>query len=157
MKIETWFVGKTAFDYLNEGCAIYAKRLSHYNPFEVVILPDVKNPRHLTTEQICEQEGAAILRRLTPDDCLILLDERGAAMTSPEFSVFLEKRLGQSARRLVFLVGGAYGFSDAVYARANTQISLSRLTFSHQMVRLFLLEQLYRAFSISNNEPYHHA
>jgi 23S rRNA (pseudouridine1915-N3)-methyltransferase len=157
MKIAAWCIGKTAFAYLDEGIALYAKRLQHYAPFEWTVLPDIKNAKHLTTDQIKEQEGALVLAKLLPDDFLLLLDERGKAYTSPAFAAYLEQRLVQSPRRMVFLIGGAYGFSDAVYARANGQLSLSSMTFSHQMVRLFFIEQLYRAFTIIKGEPYHHA
>ncbi len=157
MKIEFWYVGKTAFGYLEEGIALYDKRLRHYTTFEQVLIPDIKNSKNLSFEQIKEQEGAAILQRLQNDDFLVLLDERGKQFTSEGFSELLEKWQVQSLRRVVFVVGGAYGFSEAVYNRQNMQISLSRMTFSHQMVRLFFIEQLYRGFTILRGEPYHHS
>ena len=157
MKIEFWCVGKTAFSYLDEGVALYQKRLQHYTTFDFVVIPDVKNAKSLSEAQIKMQEGALILQKIQTDDFLVLLDERGKTFSSPQFAAYLEKMQNQSPRRLLFLVGGAYGFSEAVYARANAQISLSNMTFSHQMVRLFFIEQLYRAFTILNNEPYHHA
>ena len=155
MKIAAWCVGKTAFGYLDEGIALYEKRLQHYTTFAWEVLPDIKNAKNLTADQIKAEEGALILRKLQTDDFLLLLDERGKAYSSVQFAAHLNKILVQSPRRLVFLIGGAYGFSPAVYARANGQLSLSAMTFSHQMVRLFFVEQLYRAFTILRGEPYH--
>ncbi len=157
MKIDFWAVGKTAFSYLDEGCAIYDKRLRHYTVFEQSIIPDIKNAKNLTQEQIKEQEGELILQKLQKDDFLVLLDERGKQFTSEGFAELLEKWQVQAVRRVVFVVGGAYGFSEAVYNRQNMQISLSKMTFSHQMVRLFFIEQLYRGFTILRGEPYHHS
>ncbi len=157
MKIEFWYVGKTAFDYLETGIALYDKRLRHYTAFEQIVIPDIKNAKNLTTAQIKEQEGIAILQRIQNDDFLVLLDERGKQYTSSDFAELLEKWQVQSLRRVLFVVGGAYGFSDAVYARQNMQLSLSKMTFSHQMVRLFFIEQLYRGFTILRGEPYHHS
>jgi 23S rRNA (pseudouridine1915-N3)-methyltransferase len=157
MKIEFWCVGKTAFGYLDEGIALYQKRLKHYTNFESVIINDVKNAKTLTQEQIKTQEGLFITQKIQNDDFLVLLDERGKTLSSEQFAIYIEKIQIQSPRRMVFLIGGAYGFSPAVYERANAQISLSAMTFSHQMVRLFFVEQLYRAFTILNNELYHHA
>lgn len=157
MKIDLWCVGKTAFTYLDEGVAVYQKRLKYYTNFEYAVIPDVKNAKSLTEAQIKTQEGIFILQKLQNDDFLVLLDERGKTFSSPQFAAYIEKMQVQSPRRLVFLIGGAYGFSAEVYARANAQMSLSAMTFSHQMVRLFFIEQLYRAFTILNNEPYHHA
>jgi 23S rRNA (pseudouridine1915-N3)-methyltransferase len=157
MKIEFWCVGKTAFGYLDEGIALYQKRLKHYTNFESLIINDVKNAKTLTQEQIKTQEGLFITQKIQNDDFLVLLDERGKTFSSEQFATYIEKIQIQSPRRMVFLIGGAYGFSPAIYERANAQISLSAMTFSHQMVRLFFVEQLYRAFTILNNEPYHHA
>ncbi len=155
MKIEFSVVGKTNEAYLKEGSAIFEKRLKHYNPFEVVYIPDVKNGGKLSSEKLKEKEGEAILGRLQSDDLLVLLDEKGKMYTSVEFSFQLEKLLQSGSRRIVFQVGGAFGFSKAVYERANRKIALSPMTFSHQMVRVFFLEQLYRGFSILRNEKYH--
>ncbi len=155
MKIELWFIGKTAFSYLDEGMSLYEKRLSHYLPFQSVVLPDVKNDKNFSTEQLKQKEGEAVLSRLKSDDLLVLLDERGKQFTSVEFSNFLDQKLQHGQKRLVFLVGGAWGFSAEIYQRANEQLSLSKMTFSHQMVRLFFLEQLYRAMTILRGEPYH--
>ena len=154
MKIEFWVIGKTDFDYLKEGIALYEKRLKHYVAYEMVVLADVKNPP-LSMEALKTKEGEIILNKLQKDDFLILLDENGKQSTSVEFSQFLEKKQMDGTKRLIFQIGGAYGFSEAVYARANYKMSLSKLTFSHQMVRLFFVEQLYRAFTIIKGEKYH--
>ena len=154
MKIELWVVGKTAFKYLDEGILLYEKRLRHYTPFELVILPDVKNPP-LSTDALKTKEGEVILNKLTKDDVLILLDENGKQQTSIEFSKFIENQQINSTKRLVFQIGGAFGFSEGVYNRANFKLSLSKMTFSHQMIRLFFAEQLYRAFTIIKGEKYH--
>ena len=154
MKIEFWVIGKTDFDYLKEGIALYEKRLKHYVAYEMVVLADVKNPP-LSMEALKTKEGEIILNKLQKDDFLILLDENGKQSTSVEFSQFLEKKQMDGTKRLIFQIGGAYGFSEAVYVRANHKMSLSKLTFSHQMVRLFFVEQLYRAFTIIKGEKYH--
>lgn len=154
MKVEVWAIGKTTEAYLQNGISLYEKRLSHYLPFAWQVLPTPKtknnDPQHLK-----QLEGQAILEKLRSDDYLVLLDERGQQLSSVELAQWLQQRLQAPARRLIFLIGGAYGFSPDLYARAQAQLSLSRLTFSHQMVRLFLLEQLYRAMTILRNEPYH--
>lgn len=154
MKVEAWAIGKTAEPYLETGVGIFEKRLKNYLPFTFTVLPDVKLK---TTDgaKLKQEEGRMLLAKLNPDDYLVLLDERGQAFTSVELSRWLERRLTASHRRLVFLIGGAFGFSPDVYARATEQLALSKLTFSHQMVRLFFLEQLYRAMTILKNEPYH--
>ncbi|MCB0635662.1 MAG: 23S rRNA (pseudouridine(1915)-N(3))-methyltransferase RlmH [Lewinella sp.] len=155
MKVEVWCIGKTAEAYLREGIAVYEKRLQRYLPFALEVLPDVKGAGKLSATQLCEREGEQVLQRLRPEDGLILLDERGKEMGSVALAHWLDKQLQQPYRRLVLLIGGAFGFSPAVYSRAQDQLALSQLTFSHQMVRLFLLEQLYRAMTILRNEPYH--
>ena len=155
MKVIFRMVGRTRESYLQEGIRIFAKRLSHYLPFEQDIIPDLRKTKGLTPDQFKEREGTAILQRLDPADQLILLDEDGKSFTSEEFALWLDRRLQQSARRLVFQVGGPYGFSPEVYQRAQAKMALSSMTFSHQMVRLFFLEQLYRAMTILRNEPYH--
>jgi 23S rRNA (pseudouridine1915-N3)-methyltransferase len=157
LKIELWYVGKTAFPYLEEGMALYEKRLMHYLPFQCQLLHDVKNAKNMGFEQLKQKEGEAVLSRLKSDDLLVLLDERGRQFSSVEFSGFIEQKLQQSQKRLVFLIGGAWGFSSEIYQRANEKLSLSKMTFSHQMVRLFFLEQLYRAMTILRGEPYHNA
>lgn len=157
MIIDLILVGKTTGTWLENGIAEYVGRLKHYVRFGLVVVPELKNARNLREEQIKTAEGELILARIAPGDHVVLLDERGAM---PDGSVGFAERLqgvmNRGVRRLVFVVGGAYGFSEAVYARADRQISLSRLTFSHQMVRLIFVEQLYRAFTILGGEPYHH-
>lgn len=154
MKVEVWAIGKTSEAYLETGCAIFEKRLKNYLPFTWTILPDVR--LKTTDGQLLKREEAKlVLSRLAPDDGLVLLDEQGQAFASVEFAHWLDKRLASPHRRLIFLIGGAFGFAPEIYSRANYQLSLSRLTFSHQMVRVFLLEQLYRAMTILRNEPYH--
>jgi len=155
MKVIFRTVGRTREPYLQEGIGVFAKRLSHYLPFEQDVIPDLRKTKGLTPDQFKEREGEAILQRLDPADHLILLDENGNSFTSEAFALWLDRRLQQSARRLVFQIGGAYGFSPEVYQRAQAKIALSSMTFSHQMVRLFFLEQLYRAMTILRNEPYH--
>jgi 23S rRNA (pseudouridine1915-N3)-methyltransferase len=154
MKIEVWAIGKTSEAYLETGIAVFEKRLANYLPFRWVILPA---PKLKTAEpSLAKQEEAKIVTaKLNPEDYLILLDERGKAFNSVEFARRLEQLLCGSHRRVIFLIGGAFGFHPEIYQRANAQISLSSMTFSHQMVRLFLLEQLYRAMTILRNEPYH--
>jgi 23S rRNA (pseudouridine1915-N3)-methyltransferase len=156
MKIELWAIGKTSEKYLSEGITIFEKRIKNYLPFNLVILPDVKL-RTTDGEALKREEGKMLLSKINPDDHLVLLDERGASFTSVSFAQYLEKRLSGSGRRLIFVIGGAFGFSPEVYTRANDQISLSSMTFSHQMIRLFFLEQLYRGMTILKNEPYHNA
>lgn len=155
MKVECWFIGKTADRYLQEGIDKYAKRLPHYLPFALEILPDIKNSGKLRPEQLKAKEADLVLGRLKPQDGLIILDERGKQFTSNELARWLDEQLQAPYRRLIFLVGGAFGFDDRIYQRANRKLSLSKMTFSHQMVRLFCLEQLYRSMTILRNEPYH--
>jgi len=156
MKIEFWLTGKTTQDFVEEGMAIYVKRLKHYLPFEAVVIPALKKTKGLSIEQIKTKEGEDILKRIGNDDYLILLDDKGKQYASPEFAKYMERLLQQPQRKAIFLVGGAYGFSQKIYDRANTKFSLSKMTFSHQMVRVFFTEQLYRAMTILKNEPYHH-
>lgn len=155
MKVECWFIGKTADRYLREGIDKYAQRLPHYLPFEAVILPDIKNAGKLLPDQLKQKEAELVLSRLKPQDGLYLLDEKGKQLTSEELALWVDQQLQGFHRRLIFLVGGAFGFDDALYQRATGKLSLSKMTFSHQMVRLFWLEQLYRAMTILKNEPYH--
>ena len=149
-------VGKTDVKWVKEGLDLYASRLGHYVPFSVVEIPELKKVSALSQEQIKEKEGELILKQLGSQDILVLLDEHGQEFRSLEFAAFLQKLLARSGKNLVFTIGGAYGFSEAVYARAQEKISLSRMTFSHQMVRTVFAEQLYRAFTILKGEPYHH-
>ena len=148
-------VGKTVNKHFTAGISDYAERISHYMPFNIITIPELKNTKNLTEEQQKAAEGDLILRQLQPSDHVVLLDEHGLELRSMELARWLQQKQ-QSARRLVFVIGGPYGFSPAVYQRANEQLSLSRLTFSHQMVRLVFTEQLYRACTIIKGEPYHH-
>ena len=155
MRVEFKVVGKTQQQYLLEGIAVYEKRLRHYLNFEIKDLPDVKLSGQ--NEQILkEKEGEVILKSLETHDYLILLDERGKQVTSVEFSGMINKLMVAGTKNVVFLVGGAYGFSEAVYKRANATLSLSKMTFPHQLIRLFFVEQLYRAMTILRNESYNH-
>lgn len=156
MNLTLLTVGKTDIGWVREGLDMYVSRLRHYAPFTLTEIPELKKVSALTEAQIKEKEGELILRQLGPADVLILLDERGRHFRSVEFARWLEKQLGQGGRNLVFAIGGAYGFSPAVYGRANGLLSLSPMTFSHQMVRTVFAEQLYRAFTILKGEPYHH-
>ena len=155
MKVQLWAIGKTNERYLEEGIALYAKRLRHYFKFEWRVLPEVKKAGKLPAAQLKAREAETVLKQLEQGDFLILLDERGKQLASEAFAQFLEHKLQLSYRRLIFLIGGAYGFDDSLYEQANSKLSLSKMTFSHQMVRLFMAEQLYRAATILNNEPYH--
>lgn len=149
-------VGKTVDKRLVSLVDEYAERVKHYVPFTMEVIPDLKNTKALSFEQQKEREGELILKALKPDDYVVLLDEGGREFASVDFAAYLEQRQHMVARRMVFVVGGPYGFSADVYALAREKVSLSRMTFSHQMVRLFFVEQLYRAMTILRGEPYHH-
>ena len=149
-------VGKTDNKELNTLIDTYKKRLGHYIKFELEIIPDLKNTKNLSIQEQKQKEGTLILKKRTPADALILLDENGKTFDSVGFSGYLQKHMNSGVKRLVFVIGGPYGFSDEVYKNANGKIALSKMTFSHQMVRLFFVEQLYRGFTILKNEPYHH-
>jgi len=155
MVIRLICIVKTDESWLQEAIGKYDKRLKHYVRFVWQVIPDVKAVK-LTINEQKEKEGTLILKQLGPADMVVLLDERGDEFTSMEFARFLDKKMLASIQQLVFVIGGPYGFSAAVYQRANTRMSLSKLTFSHQMIRLFFTEQLYRAFTILRGEPYHH-
>lgn len=157
MKVELWAIGKTNEQYLKEGMDIYLKRLKHYLSFKMEIIPDLKNSKNLKGSQFKEKEGALVLQKIQPGDYLILLDEKGKGFTSELFAKHLDRLFMGSHKRIVFLIGGAYGFSNAVYQRANSQLRISDMTFSHQMIRLFFLEQLYRGMTILRGEPYHNS
>ena len=156
MNIELLVVGKTDSKEVEALVELYARRVNRYCRVAVTALPDVRNTRSLTQNQQRTAEGEAILRQLAAGDHVVLLDERGDEMRSVEFAYWLQKRMLGGVRRLVLVIGGPYGFSDAVYARADGRLSLSRMTFSHQIVRAIFAEQIYRAFAILNHEPYHH-
>ena len=156
MNITLLTVGKTDVKWVREGLELYASRLVHYVPFQLLELPELKNVSALSQEQIKSKEGAAILKKIKSGDEVLLLDEHGRECRSLEFAEMIRSHMTRSSRDLVFVIGGAYGFSPEVYARADGKISLSRMTFSHQMVRTIFAEQLYRAFTIIKGEPYHH-
>lgn len=156
MKITLLTIGKTEDKYLNEGIDIYLKRLKHYVTFRILELPELKNTKSLSQDQQKNRESELIFKNIQSTDHVVLLDEKGKEFSSRGFSVFLNKKMVGGLQHLVFIVGGPYGFSDEVYSRSNDKISLSQMTFSHQMIRLLFTEQLYRAFTILKGEPYHH-
>ncbi|MBW8334422.1 MAG: 23S rRNA (pseudouridine(1915)-N(3))-methyltransferase RlmH [Prolixibacteraceae bacterium] len=156
MKISLIVIGKTDEAYLQKGLEIFLKRIPHYVPFEMKVIPDIKNAKNLSGEQQKDKEGELILQQILPSDELLLLDENGLEASSVDFARFLEKKMLSGIKRMVFVIGGPYGFSGNVYSRAIGKVSLSKMTFSHQMVRLIFAEQLYRAFTILKGEPYHH-
>ncbi len=156
MKILLLAIGKTDDDYLADGIQKYMGRLGHYASFEMKELPDPRNRKTLSEEQQKKAESYLILSQLQPTDHVILLDENGKQFTSVKFAENLEKQMASGVKRLVFVIGGPYGFAQELYDRANAKLSLSPMTFSHQMVRLIFVEQLYRAFTILKGEPYHH-
>ncbi len=156
MKIKLLAIGKTDDKNLQTLIETYQNRLKHYINFELEVIPDIKNVKNLSEIQQKEKEGELILKKLAATDQLILLDEKGKEFRSLEFSSFLQKKMNAGIKQLVFVIGGPYGFSEAVYKTAQQKISLSKMTFSHQMIRLFVVEQLYRGFTILKNEPYHH-
>ena len=156
MQIKLLVLGKTDNKAIQELIQDYSARLGHYIRFELEVIPDLKQSKSLSETLQKEREGELILKKLLPADDLILLDERGKSYSSLEFADFLQKKMNSGLKQLVFVVGGPYGFAEAVYARANGKISLSKMTLSHQMIRPFLIEQVYRAMTILRNEPYHH-
>ena len=155
MKITLLVVGKTTDSRLSSLMEEYISRLKHYVPFELVVIPDLKNTKALSEEQIKAAEGEAILRFVTPSMDVVLLDEHGREFRSIEYAEWLQKKMG-SGKDLTLVIGGPYGFSEAVYARANGKVSFSQMTFSHQMIRLMAVEQIYRGMTILRGEPYHH-
>lgn len=156
MKIKLIAIGKTDSKNLQPLIEDYSKRLGFYISFSFDIIPDIKNSKNLSEKQQKTAEGKEILKRIQKPDTVILLDENGKTFNSVQFSEFLQKKMNSGLKNLIFIIGGPYGFSDEIYQRANGKISLSTMTFSHQMVRLFFIEQLYRGFTILRNEPYHH-
>ena len=156
MNIRLITIGKTDNKSLQSLIDDYTKRLSFYVKFDLEIIPDIKNVKNLSEAQQKEKEGELILSKITPTDHLILLDENGKTFSSVGFSDFLQKKMNAGTKTLVFVIGGPYGFSETVYQKAQGKVSLSEMTFSHQMVRLFVIEQIYRGFTILRNEPYHH-
>lgn len=156
MKTCLLVIGKTDAAYIREGIEEYEKRLKRYIPYEMKVLPDVKNARNMGESLQKEKEGEMILEQLQATDLVVLLDEKGRQYTSVEFSEYLAQKMLGGIKRLVFVIGGPYGFSEMVYQRANDKLSLSKMTFSHQMVRMIFAEQIYRAMTILKGEPYHH-
>ena len=156
MNIELIVVGKTDMKEVSALVDMYSKRINHYAKFSITYLPDLRNTKNLSEEQQKNAEGAMLLKDITTGDHVVLLDEAGEEMRSIAFAQWLQKRMNSGVRRLVLMIGGPYGFSDEVYNRANGKISLSKMTFSHQIVRAIFTEQLYRAFTIIKGEPYHH-
>lgn len=156
MKIVLLVVGRTADAHFKAGIESYVERIRHYATFELKVLPDLKNTKSLSDESQKEQEGEMILKSLQPGDVAVLLDEHGEERRSVDFAAWLQKMLNGGGKRLVFVIGGPYGFSQKVYKTAKAKVSLSKMTFSHQMIRLIFTEQLYRAFTILKGEPYHH-
>lgn len=156
MTIKLLAIGKTDNKHLQQLIDDYMKRLSHYIKFNLEIIPDLKNTKNLTEAQQKQKEGELILNKITASNVLVLLDENGKQLNSVDFSNYLQKHMNSGVKQLVFAIGGPYGFSQEVYNKAKGKLSLSKMTFSHQMVRLFFIEQLYRSFTILKNEPYHH-
>lgn len=156
MKITLFVIGKTDSSYLKDGILDYMGRIGHYLPFEMKVIPDLKKVKNLSEQEQKGKEGKLLLNQVRSDDYLILLDERGKEFSSKMFASFLEKKMVAGLRNVVFIIGGPYGFSSSIYDRADLRISLSKMTFSHQMVRLIFTEQLYRAMTIIKGEPYHH-
>lgn len=156
MKIELAVIGKTSIGYLKQGIDEYIKRLKHYVPFEIKYIDDIKNTKNISEDQHKRTEGAKILSLLDKSDFVVLLDEHGKEYTSMQYSSYIQKRMLSGAKKVVFVIGGPYGFSQEVYDRANDKISFSKMTFNHEMIRLIFTEQLYRAYTIINHEPYHH-
>ena len=156
MKIELLVVGKSAIPYIKEGIDDYVKRLKHYVSFQIRYIDDIKGTKNLSEEQQKQLEGNKILALLDKSDFVILLDEHGKEHTSLAFASYIQKRMLSGAKKVVMVVSGPYGFSKDVYDRANDKISFSKMTFNHEMIRLIFVEQLYRAFTIINHEPYHH-
>lgn len=155
MNIKLIVVAKTDEKYLQQGIEIYVSRLKHYVNFEMVVIPALRDQKGASPEEIKEREASLLLKQLEKCDRVVLLDEHGTEHTSVGFSEFLQKQMNAGVRNLAFVVGGAFGFALSVYAAANDKVSLSKMTFNHQMVRLFFVEQLYRAFTILRHEPYH--
>ena len=156
VKILVLAIGKTDEQWVQEALLRYSKRLQHYLPFEFEVITDLKNTKNLSEAQQTEKEGALILKKLNPTDKVVLLDEKGKEYRSVEFAKHLQQQMNSGVKRLVFIIGGPYGFTPELYAKAQGKLALSKMTFSHQMIRPFFVEQLYRAMTILKNEPYHH-
>lgn len=155
LKVQLLCIGKTSFSYLDEGIKLYQDRLKHFTSFEMKVVPDIKNPKNMSVDEIKNKEGIALLKQISQKEKLYLLDENGKSFSSEGFAEFLDQQLQIATKQIVFVIGGAFGFSDEVYRRADGKISLSKMTFSHQIIRLIFHEQLYRAYTIINGIPYH--
>ncbi len=156
MKIDLVVIGKTNINFVTDGIEEYTKRLKRYIKFNIVVISDIKGAKNMSTNEIKQREGEILSPLLSEYDYIVLLDERGKNPSSEEFAAWIETKSLQSIKKLCFVVGGAYGFSDEIYSKSREKISISRMTFSHQMIRLLFVEQLYRAFTIIKDEPYHH-
>ena len=157
MKLAILWVGKTSTDYINKAIDTYVQRIGHYMPIEIIEVPDVKNAKNMDTAQLRQKEGELIIKQLCPDDYIVFLDDKGKQMSSTEFAYWIDKtNMNSSIKRLVFVIGGAYGFSLDAYKQAKSFLSISKMTFSHQIIRPILVEQIYRAMTILRGEPYHH-
>jgi 23S rRNA (pseudouridine1915-N3)-methyltransferase len=155
MKIKLYCIGKTNLDFIDEGIRLYQNRLAHFIDFEIIYLPDIKNTKNMPVSELKKKEGLSILKNISQNDLLCLLDENGLTHSSEIFAKLLEKKIDQGTKSMVFVIGGAYGFSDEIYQKADMKLSLSKMTFSHQVIRLIFMEQLYRAFTIIKGIPYH--
>lgn len=156
VKILVLAIGKTDEQWVQDALLKYSKRLQHYLPFEFEVIPNLKKTKNLSEAQQKEKEGSLILKKLNPTDKVVILDEKGKEYRSVDFAKHLQQQMNSRVKRLVFIIGGPYGFSPELYAKAQAKLSLSKMTFSHQMIRPFFMEQLYRAMTILKNEPYHH-
>lgn len=156
MKLKIIFVGKTEADYLNAACYIFESRLKNYLPLEIIVIPALKSTKSLNREQQKEKEGKLIINKIDSSDFVVLMDENGKEYRSTQWAEFFQNKMNSGIKSLCLIVGGPYGFSQEVYQKSNQKVALSKMTFSHQMIRLLLLEQCYRAMSILKNEPYHH-
>ncbi|NOZ35379.1 MAG: 23S rRNA (pseudouridine(1915)-N(3))-methyltransferase RlmH [Chlorobi bacterium] len=155
MKLSLFFIGKTSFEYIDKGIAEYEKRIKRYINFEIKIIKDIKTGKNMPPKIIKQKEGEQLFKQVNDNDILILADEKGKEYTSREFAKFIDNKIVTGAKHVIFVIGGAYGFSEEVYKRANGKVSLSKMTFSHQPIRVLFAEQLYRAFTIIKGEPYH--
>ncbi len=155
MKLSLYFIGKTSFEYIDKGVSEYEKRIKRYVSFEIKIIKDIKPGKNMPPKIIKHKEGEQLLKHINDTDILILADEKGKEYTSREFAKFIDNKIVTGTKHLIFVIGGAYGFSEEIYKRANGKVSLSKMTFSHQPIRVLFAEQLYRAFTIIKGEPYH--
>jgi 23S rRNA (pseudouridine1915-N3)-methyltransferase len=155
MKIKLYCIGKTNLDFVDEGIRLYQNRIAHFIDFELIYLPDIKNTKNMPVSELKKKEGLLILKNIVSNDFLCLLDENGLTYSSELFAKLLEKKIDIGTKSMIFVIGGAYGFSEEIYQKADMKLSLSKMTFSHQIIRLIFMEQLYRAFTIIKGIPYH--